>query len=98
MTAYAKARLDYERSRSETATSALNVVTGNNPLENMSILSTELKKAAMSFNTTQNYQFFSTVEADPDDGNSISEVTDFQRAINQGTYLQFLKKHSNGKT
>lgn len=44
LTAYMKQKMDYERSVSEVAISETNVVSGDNPLENTTIISNELKK------------------------------------------------------
>jgi hypothetical protein len=92
LTAYTKVKMDYERSRAETAISTLSVTTGNNPLENTSIISTELKKAAISFITAQNYKVFGSVTVDPED--KIPEVaeSDFDKAIKQGNYADFFEK------
>lgn len=90
LTAYTKAKMDYERSRSEAVITALNVVTGNNPLENSSIIRNELKKAAISFITQQNYKIFGTVVVDPDD--NIPQVNGFAKAMAQGSYADFFEK------
>ncbi|KAH7111144.1 hypothetical protein B0J11DRAFT_599048 [Dendryphion nanum] len=90
MTAYNKLKMDYERARTETAISSMTVTSGNNPLENVSIISTELKKAAIAFITSQNYKLFGTIVADADDG--IPQVESWDKAIAQGKYAEFFEK------
>lgn len=60
-----------------------------------SIINTELKKAAISFITAQNYKVFGTVLPDPEDG--IPQITAFD-AIRQGNYADFFKKDLSGRT
>ncbi|KAF2734484.1 hypothetical protein EJ04DRAFT_602997 [Polyplosphaeria fusca] len=90
LTAYTKQKMDYERARAETAISTLNVATGNNPLENTGIINTELKKTAIAFMTAQNFKLFGSVEKDAQDG--IPQVTEFDKALEQGAYADFFEK------
>ena len=92
MTAYNKAKMDYERSKAETAVGTLTVTSGNNPLENTNIISTELKKAAISFITTQNYKVFGLVTADSTDQIPEVDENDMHDALRQGNYADFFEK------
>lgn len=56
----------------------------------MSIISTELKKAAIAFITSQNYKLFGTIVADAEDG--IPQVVNWDKAIAQGRYAGFFEK------
>jgi hypothetical protein len=66
LTAYTKQKMDYERSVSEVAISETNVVSGDNPLENTTIISNELKKTCIEFMTAQNFNVFGTVVSAPE--------------------------------
>jgi hypothetical protein len=90
VTAYTKLKTDYDRSVSEAAISDMNVVEGNNPLENTSVISNELKKACISFITAQNFKVFGTIETDPI--HQIPEVNNFDKALVQGRYAEFFEK------
>ncbi|KAH7096046.1 hypothetical protein FB567DRAFT_575688 [Paraphoma chrysanthemicola] len=89
LTAYISKKMEYDRLRSETAISTMSVTTGNNPLENTSIISTEMKRAAIAFLTQQNFELFGSVVQGSD---GIPDVEDFDKALKQARYADFFEK------
>jgi hypothetical protein len=92
MTAYTKLKMDYDRARAETSVGTLSVTSGDNPLENTTIISTEMKKASIAFMTGQNFEKFGTITANGTDKIPEVQATDMQKAIDQGSYADFFEK------